>query len=83
VRIDQNGRVQRQITVWLPIELIPLTLADRLNLIRFVLEQLEILYGAESVAESREYRDRLVAAARQVFEQQRRVATGTEADREA
>ncbi len=64
MRIDQNGRVQRQITVWLPIELIPLILADRLNLIRFVLEQLEILYGAESVAEFREYRDRRLAAAR-------------------
>jgi hypothetical protein len=54
----------QQISVWLPVDVIRLILADRLNVSRLLRDQLEILYGGELVTESRRQRSRLVEAAR-------------------
>ena len=82
VRIDANGRETHQVSVWLPIDVIRLIRADRLNLTRFILEQLELFYGLDAGMGDREHRDRLAAAAQAAFEQQRQAQAEVEADRE-
>ena len=80
VRIDANGRETHQVSVWLPVDVIRLIRADRLNLTRFILEQLELFYGLDAGSGDREHRDRLATAARTAFEQQRKIDAEREAE---
>ncbi len=82
VRIDANGRETHQVSVWLPVDVIRLIRADRLNLTRFILEQLELFYGLDAGSGDREHRDRLAAAARAAFEQQRAAEAERDLDHE-
>ncbi len=81
MRIDRDGNELHQVSLWLPVDVIRLVRADRLNLTQFLLNQLEILYGGNQDAAVSQ-RNRLVDAAREVFAKQRRVEDEAEADRE-
>lgn len=82
MRVDRDGRLLQQTTVWLPVEMMQLIKADRLNISAFIRQQLDLLYNLEAESGSREYRARLVEAARESLARQREVDAAAETDRE-
>lgn len=82
MRTDSGGREIRQVSIWLPVEVIALLRSDRMNLSAFVREQLEVVYGDQSTAESLNQRFRLIQAARESIAGQREVAAEAAANRE-
>ena len=64
-RLDRDGRIIRQINVWLPDDVVRLIRADRLNLSAFVREQLEILYTGDSPGSIADRRQQLITAAQE------------------
>jgi len=80
VRIDASGNELRQMSIWLPVDVIRLIKADGLNMTRLNLEILEIIYGGEPG--EKVDRNRLVEAAHAAFGRQSQVDAEREADRE-
>lgn len=81
MRIDADGNELQQVTIWIPVKIHRLIRADRLNLTRFVIEMLEVIYGDPS-STSRDLRSRLAQAARESFAKHRAREAEREADRE-
>ncbi|MEN6518629.1 MAG: hypothetical protein ABFC38_10610 [Methanospirillum sp.] len=81
MRIDRDGRLIQQVTVWLPVELVELLKADGLNISAFIREQIAHLYD-DPGANPMDGRDRLIAAARESLARQRQAEAAAEADRE-
>ena len=82
MRFDASGVERRQVSLWLPVDVIRLIKADRLNLTRFVLDQLEVVYGGDPAEPDAGHRTRLVEAAREAFAKQRAASVIVEEDRE-
>lgn len=82
MRVDRDGRLLQQTTVWLPVEMMQLIKADRLNISAFIRQQLDLLYDLEPESGSLEHRALLVEAARESLARQREVDAAAEADRE-
>ena len=82
MRFDASGVERRQVSLWLPVDVIRLIKADRLNLTRFVLDQLEVVYGGDLAEPDAGHRTRLVEAAREAFAKQRAASVIDEEDRE-
>lgn len=82
MRFDASGVERRQVSLWLPVDVIRLIKADRLNLTRFVLDQLEVVYGGDLAEPDAGHRTRLVESARDAFAKQRAASVIDEEDRE-
>ena len=82
MRIDTSGNELRQVSIWLPVAVIRLIRAARLNLTRFLLDQLEIADGGGTCREDLDQRNRLAEAARESFGRQRALEAASEADLE-
>lgn len=72
--VDRNGQKIKSVHIWLPIEVHALVKEDGLNLSQFVREQLEELYGEQSMIESLNRKVRLVETARGSLSRQREIA---------
>jgi regulator of protease activity HflC (stomatin/prohibitin superfamily) len=81
VRIDRDGRILQQITVWLPVELADLLRADGINLSRFIRDQIAFMYD-DPGANPASSRDRLMQAARESIARHRAAEKEFEAGRE-
>jgi hypothetical protein len=68
-------------SIWLPVDVIRLIKADRLNMTQLNLDILEVIYGGDTAAKTAD-RSRLVEAAHKAFGRQRQVDAEREADRE-
>lgn len=64
MRVDRDGRLIQQVTVWLPVEMVQLLKVDGLNISAFIRDQIALLYG-EPAASQNNSRDRLVRAAQE------------------
>ncbi len=86
MRIDREGRIIRQITVWLPDDVVQLIRADRVNLSAFIRQQLEIVYSGESPGAIVDRRMQSIEAARESLARAREaegeLAAGRERARE-
>ena len=80
MRVDRDGRLLQQATVWLPVEVMNLLRADGLNLTAFVRQQIELMYGSDPNPADR--RLQLVKAARDTLARQREANAEREANRE-
>jgi hypothetical protein len=81
VRVDRDGRLTQQITVWLPTEMVQLLKADGLNVSRFIRDQIALLYD-DPGAHPTVSRDRLAQAARETLARERAAAAERDADLE-
>jgi hypothetical protein len=80
VRIDREGRVLQQVTIWLPAEVLKLIRLDRFNLSAFVRQQIELVYGDGSAADILNQRLQLIEAAKESIAQQRQIDTARDTD---
>jgi hypothetical protein len=80
VRIDREGRVLQQVTVWLPAEVLQLIRMDRFNLSAFVRQQIELVYGDGSAADILNQRLQLIEAAKESIAQQRQIDAARDTD---
>lgn len=79
MRIDRNGQILHQATVWIPADLLALIRADRFNLSGFLRQQLELVYSDEPPAEVLNRRLELIEAAKESIAQ----AHAADVEREA
>lgn len=82
MRIDRNGQLLHQATVWLPSEVLQLIRADRFNLSAFVRQQIELVYGDEPPAEVLNQRLQLIGAAKESITRQRQIDAARDVDME-
>ena len=80
MRIDREGRVLQQVTVWLPAEVLQLIRMDRFNLSAFVRQQIELVYGDGSAADILNQRLGLIEAAKESIAQQRQIDAARDTD---
>ncbi len=81
MRVDREGRLLQQLTIWLPAELVQLLKADGLNVSKFIRDQIALLYD-DPGATPNTARDRLAQAARETIARQREANAEREADLE-
>lgn len=79
MRVDREGRLLQQLTIWLPAEMVDLLKADGLNISRFIRDQIAFLYS-EPAASQNNYRDRLVQSAQESLARHRAAQTERDAD---
>jgi hypothetical protein len=79
VRVDREGRLLQQLTIWLPAEMVQLLKADGLNVSQFIREQVALLYS-EPAASPNDTRDRLVQAAQESLARHRAAQAERDAD---
>jgi hypothetical protein len=82
MRITRSGEEMQQVTLWIPVAVYRLVKADHLNLSQFVREQLEELYGEQSMIESLNRKVRLVETARGSYSRQQEIAEEEAENRE-
>ncbi|MEN6516962.1 MAG: hypothetical protein ABFC38_02070 [Methanospirillum sp.] len=80
MRIDREGRMLQQVTVWLPAEVLQLIRMDRFNLSAFVRQQIELVYGDGSAADILNQRLQLIEAAKESIAQQRQIDAARDTD---
>ncbi len=80
MRIDRDGRVLLQATVWLPVEVVQLIRADRFNLSAFVRQQIDLVYGDGSATDTLNQRLQLIEAAKESITHQRQIDAARDAD---
>lgn len=79
MRVDREGRLLQQLTIWLPAEMVDLLKADGLNVSRFIRDQIAFLYS-EPAASQNNSRDRLVQAAQESLARHRAAQAERDAD---
>ncbi len=79
MRVDRDDRLIQQVTVWLPVEMVQLIKADKLNISVFIRDQIALLYS-EPAASQNNSRDRLVQATQESLARHRAAQAEHDAD---
>ena len=79
MRVDRDGRLLQQLTIFVPAEMVDLLKADGLNVSQFIRDQIAYLY-CEPTASQNNSRDRLVQAAQESIARHRAVQAERDAD---
>ena len=79
MRVDREGRLLQQLTIFLPAEMVQLLKADGLNVSQFIREQVALLYDIQNTSPNNN-RDKLILAAQASLARHREAAAEREAE---